>query len=163
LCFAILPLNDLSMPKQSAGILAYRKFNNHLQVFLVHPGGPFYAKKDAGVWSIPKGEYESDEDPLIAAKREFEEETGNAIDGEFTPLAPIKYKSGKMVHAWAVEADVDVSAIKSNYFEMEWPPKSGKMASFEEVDRADWFDLDAAKVKMVPAQVGLLEELEGMI
>lgn len=151
------------MPKQSAGILAYRKFNNHLQVFLVHPGGPFYAKKDAGAWSIPKGEYESDEDPLTAAKREFEEETGQSINGEFTPLASIKYKSGKVVHAWAVEADVDAANIKSNYFEMEWPPKSGKMASFVEVDRADWFDVDAAKQKIVSAQVGLLVELEGMI
>lgn len=151
------------MPKQSAGILAYRKFNNHLQVFLVHPGGPFYAKKDAGVWSIPKGEYESDEDPLIAAKREFEEETGHAIDGHFIALAPIKYKSGKVVQAWAVEAYIDPANIKSNEFEMEWPPKSGKMASFEEVDRADWFDVDVAKQKIVPAQVGLLVELEGML
>ncbi|TFF37344.1 NUDIX domain-containing protein [Mucilaginibacter psychrotolerans] len=150
------------MPKPSAGILAYRKLNHKLQVFLVHPGGPFYVKKDAGVWSIPKGEYESDEDPLTAAKREFGEETGQTIEGEFAPLAPIKYKSGKVVHAWAVEADIDHTNIKSNTFEMEWPPKSGKMRNFEEVDRADWFDLETAKQKLVPAQVGLVDELEGM-
>jgi predicted NUDIX family NTP pyrophosphohydrolase len=147
------------MPKQSAGIIAYRKRNNQLQVFLVHPGGPFWKNKDIGAWSIPKGEYEPEEEPLTAAKREFKEETGQIISGDFTPLAPIKYKSGKVVRAWAVEAEIDHTNIKSNFFEMEWPPRSGKTASFEEVDRADWFDLETAKQMVVPAQVGLVEEL----
>jgi len=151
------------MPKQSAGILAYRKTNNKLQVFLVHPGGPFFKKKDDGVWSIPKGEYEEDEDPLTAAKREFAEETGQTIHGEFDPLAPIKYKNGKVVHAWAVEADIDHTNIKSNYFEMEWPPRSGKKASFEEVDRADWFDIATALQKIIPAQADLIKEMEKLV
>jgi predicted NUDIX family NTP pyrophosphohydrolase len=151
------------MPKPSTGILAYRKHNTHLQVFLVHPGGPFWKNKDLGAWSIPKGEYESDEDPLMAAKREFEEETGQTIDGEFKPLAPVKYKSGKVVQAWAVEAEIDHTNINSNYFEMEWPPKSGKTASFEEVDRADWFDVETAKQKIIPAQMPLIDELAGLV
>jgi predicted NUDIX family NTP pyrophosphohydrolase len=151
------------MPKQSAGILAYRKTNNHLQVFLVHPGGPFFNKKDDGVWSIPKGEYEEDEDPLTAAKREFAEETGQTKHGDFDPLASIKYKNGKVVHAWAVESDIDHTNIRSNYFEMEWPPRSGKKASFEEVDRADWFDITTALQKIIPAQADLIKELEKLV
>ncbi|RWY50911.1 NUDIX domain-containing protein [Mucilaginibacter gilvus] len=149
------------MPKQSAGILAYRNTGNVLQVFLVHPGGPFWKNKDLGAWSIPKGEYD-EEDSLAAAKREFEEETGQTISGDFSPLAPIKYKNGKVVHAWAVSAEIDHTNVKSNYFEMEWPPRSGKTASFEEVDRADWFDIATAKQKIVPAQVPLIEELAAM-
>jgi predicted NUDIX family NTP pyrophosphohydrolase len=147
------------MPKQSAGILAYRIIDKQLQVFLVHPGGPFFKNKDLGVWSIPKGEYEPDEDALAAAKREFGEETGKTIHGHFVPLTPVKYKSGKVVQAWAVVADIDHTNIKSNYFEMEWPPRSGRKASFEEVDRAEWFDPHTAKQKIIPAQAPLIDEL----
>lgn len=148
------------MPKQSAGILLYRKVKNQLEVFLVHPGGPFFKNKDNGAWSIPKGEFPEDEDALIAAKREFLEETGQSIDGEFIKLKPVKLKSGKTVHAWAVEGNIDHEVILSNLFEMEWPPRSGKMASFAEVDRADWFKSAVAKVKINPAQIALIDELE---
>jgi predicted NUDIX family NTP pyrophosphohydrolase len=147
------------MPKQSAGILLYRKIDNQLQVFLVHPGGPFWKNKDEGSWSIPKGEYESHEEPLEAAKREFYEETGQYIDGEFTALSPVKLKSGKVIQTWAVEGDIDQHMIKSNLFEMEWPPRSGKKQSFAEVDRGEWFTIEEAKVKMNPGQVALLDEL----
>ncbi|GAB2981814.1 NUDIX domain-containing protein [Mucilaginibacter puniceus] len=151
------------MPKQSAGILLYRKVNRQLEVFLVHPGGPFFKNKDDGVWSIPKGEFLDDEDALIAAKREFEEETGQSIEGNFIKLKPIKLKSGKTVHAWAVEGNIDQDIITSNLFEMEWPPRSGKMASFVEVDRAAWFEPPVAKVKVNPAQIALIDELESVI
>jgi len=147
------------MGKQSAGIVLYRKTESKLQVFLVHPGGPFFKNKDEGGWSIPKGEFLDDEDPLEAAKREFEEETGQAITGKFIQLKPITQKGGKKVHAWAAEGDIDHLTIKSNYFEMEWPPRSGKQQSFPEVDRAEWFDIEIAKVKINPAQAGLIEEL----
>ena len=151
------------MSKQSAGILLYRNIDNQLQVFLVHPGGPFFKNKDAGAWSIPKGEFLDDEDALLAAKREFLEETGQAVDGEFIKLSPIKLKSGKTVHAWAVERDIDHDKIVSNVFEIEWPPRSGKMASFPEVDRAGWFNVDEAIVKVNVAQVKLIEELSGKL
>lgn len=151
------------MPKQSAGILLYRKINNQLQVFLVHPGGPFFKNKDDGAWSIPKGEFLDNEDALIAAKREFLEETGQSVDGNFIKLKPVKLKSGKTVHAWAVEGDIDHEVIISNVFEMEWPPKSGKMASFAEVDRAAWFEPAVAKVKINPAQTALIDELESVV
>ena len=151
------------MGKQSAGILLYRKLNKVLQVFLVHPGGPFWKNKDDGAWSVPKGEYEDDEDPLTAAKREFYEETGQYVDGEFTMLTAVKLKSGKMVQAWAIEGDIDHEKIKSNQFEMEWPPKSGKKQSFAEVDRGGWFTIDEAKIKVNVAQVGLIEELAGFL
>ena len=147
------------MPKQSAGILLYKKVSSTLQVFLVHPGGPIFKNKDAGVWSIPKGEFLNDEDPLVAAKREFLEETGQPVDGNFIKLLPIKLKSGKMVYAWAVEGDIDADVITSNLFEIEWPPRSGKTASFPEVDRAGWFGVEEASEKLNPAQVGLIEEL----
>ncbi|SDD92903.1 Predicted NTP pyrophosphohydrolase, NUDIX family [Mucilaginibacter pineti] len=147
------------MGKQSAGILLYRKVNKVLQVFLVHPGGPFWKNKDDGAWSVPKGEYEDDEDPLTAAKREFYEETVQYIDGDFTRLSPVKLKSGKTIQAWAVEGDIDHENIKSNLFEMEWPPKSGKKQSFAEVDRGGWFTVDEAKIKLNVAQVGFVEEL----
>ena len=147
------------MSKQSAGILLYRKLNTEIEVFLVHPGGPFYKNKDDGVWSIPKGEFLDDEDVLKAAKREFLEETGQSVDGNFIKLKPVKLKSGKTVHAWAVEGDIDHEIIVSNFFEMEWPPRSGKMASFAEVDRAAWFEPAVAKVKVNPAQIALIEEL----
>jgi len=148
------------MPKQSAGILLYRNINNKLEVFLIHPGGPFFKNKDEGAWSIPKGEFLDDEDALAAAKREFQEETGQAIDGNFTRLSPVKQKSGKIVFAWAVEGDIDHEIIVSNLFEMEWPPGSGKKASFSEVDRAAWFGVDEAKIKINGAQVAFIEELE---
>ena len=147
------------MSKQSAGILLYRKLNTEIEVFLVHPGGPFYKNKDDGVWSIPKGEFLDDEDVLKAAKREFLEETGQSVDGNFIKLKPVKLKSGKTVHAWAVEGDIDHEIIVSNFFEMEWPPRSGKMASFAEVDRAAWFGPAVAKVKVNPAQIALIDEL----
>ena len=151
------------MPKQSAGILLYRKINDQLEVFLVHPGGPFFKNKDDGVWSIPKGEFLDNEDALIAARREFLEETGQSIDGEFIKLKPVKLKSGKTVYAWAVEGNIDQELIVSNLFEMEWPPRSGKMASFAEVDRAAWFKPAIAKVKVNSAQIALIDELESVI
>jgi predicted NUDIX family NTP pyrophosphohydrolase len=147
------------MGKQSAGVLLFRKINGELQVFLVHPGGPFFRNKDDGSWSVPKGEFLEDEDPLAAAKREFEEETGQAINGKFIPLTPIKQKGGKTVQAWAVEGDIDHTAIKSNNFEIEWPPRSGSQQSFPEIDRAEWFDMDTAKIKINQAQVALIIEL----
>ena len=130
-----------------------------MQVFLVHPGGPFFKNKDLGAWSIPKGEFLDDEEPLIAAKREFEEETGQAVDGHFIFLNPVKLKSGKKVYAWAVEGDINHETIISNLFEMEWPPKSGKKQSFPEIDRAGWFEVDEAKLKINAAQGAFIEEL----
>jgi predicted NUDIX family NTP pyrophosphohydrolase len=150
------------MAKLSAGLLPYRRSPAGLEVFLVHPGGPFWAKKDDGAWSIPKGEYEAADDPLAAAKREFEEETGFPAVGEFTPLAPLKQPGGKIVVAWAVEGDCDAAAIRSNTFVLEWPPRSGKHESFPEVDRAQWFDLETAKRKILKGQVGFLAELEAL-
>lgn len=147
------------MIKQSAGILLYRKIEGRLQVFLVHPGGPFFKNKDDGVWSIPKGEFADGEEALDAAKREFEEETGQKIDGDFIELKPVTLKSGKKVYAWAVEGDIDHETIRSNLFEMEWPPKSGRKQSFPEIDRAAWMDVDTARLKMNAGQVGLVEEL----
>ncbi|QEM03281.1 NUDIX domain-containing protein [Mucilaginibacter rubeus] len=147
------------MPKQSAGILLYRKAAHGLQVFLVHPGGPFFKNKDEGSWSVPKGEYPPDEDPLMAAKREFQEETGHEITGNFIALNPIKQKGGKTVLAWAVEGSIDPEEIKSNTFEIEWPPRSGKKQTFDEIDRAEWFDMATAKIKINPAQAALIDEL----
>jgi predicted NUDIX family NTP pyrophosphohydrolase len=144
--------------KRSAGILLYNIVDGELRVLLVHPGGPLWAGKDAGVWSIPKGEFE-DEEPLQAAKREFLEETGVEIEGDFVPLSPIRQKSGKMVYAWASEGYIDPSLVKSNTFEMEWPPKSGKKASFPEIDRAEWLSARKAVKKINPAQVALINEL----
>lgn len=148
------------MPKkQSAGVLVYRKNKNELEVFLVHPGGPLWKNKDAGAWSIPKGEFNDEENPLAAAKREFFEETGFNISGDFIELQPVKLKSGKIVFAWAVESNIDAADIDSNLFEIEWPPRSGKMQSFPEVDRAEWFIIEEAKKKMNVVQVKLLQEL----
>lgn len=146
------------MIKRSAGLLVYRTTNVYPEVFLIHPGGPFFAKKDLGVWSIPKGEFDSEE-PLTAARREFEEETGFKIAGDFIELKPIKQKGGKLVYAWAVEADFDASEIVSNTFPLEWPPKSGVMKEFPEADRAEWFDIETAKQKINPAQTDLIDEL----
>ncbi len=147
------------MTKTSAGILLYRRKNNEIQVFLVHPGGPFFARKDEEAWSVPKGELNEGEDALIAAKREFEEETGCGLKGTLLPLTPIRQKGGKIVLAWAVEGDCDADAIKSNIFTLEWPPKSGQVQAFPEVDRAGWFRVDEAKKKINPAQAALVDEL----
>jgi predicted NUDIX family NTP pyrophosphohydrolase len=147
------------MAKQSAGILLYRFINDQLQVFLVHPGGPFFRNKDEGSWSIPKGEFLDDEDPLDAAKREFLEETGQPINGKFIPLDPITQKAGKKVYAWAVEGDIDHENITSNLFELEWPPRSGKKQNFPEIDRAGWFNIDDAKMKINPAQAAFMDKL----
>jgi predicted NUDIX family NTP pyrophosphohydrolase len=148
------------MPRKSAGLLLYRFFNGDLEVFLVHPGGPFWKGKETGAWSIPKGEYTS-EDPLEAAIREFKEETSFAVESDhFIPLTTIQQKGGKLVMAWAVEGNLDANAIKSNTFRKEWPPKSGKWQSIPEVDKAAWFDLETAREMINPAQVTLLEELE---
>ena len=148
------------MAKQSAGLLLYKTTNKGLEVLLVHPGGPFWAKKDKGSWSIPKGEFAEDEKPLVAARREFAEELGVAApEGDLLELGTAKQSSGKVVHAWAIKTDLDIRTIRSNMFDMEWPPKSGKMEQFPEVDRADWFLLDAALQKVVKGQVPLLERL----
>ena len=136
----------------------YRYVDNDVQVLLVHPGGPLWARKDLGVWTIPKGEFE-DEEALAAARREFEEETGAPVDGDFIALTPVTQKSGKVVHAFALAGDLDASTIKSNTFELEWPPHSGRTREFPEVDRAEWFSLHAAAEKINPAQRALLLEL----
>ena len=148
--------------KVSAGLLMYRRRPGGLEVLLVHPGGPFWKNKDAGAWTIPKGEPAADEDLISAARREFVEEIGVEPSGTFTPLAPIKQKGGKLVHAWAVEGDLDTKTIKSNTFTIEWPPKSGKQVEFPEVDRAEFFGLSDARMKVNVAQVALLDELERM-
>lgn len=147
------------MPRKSAGILLYRKHNNFLEVFLAHPGGPYFVNKDTGVWSIPKGELNEDEDALTAARREFEEETGSPVNGEFIPLQSIKQKGGKLVHAWAVEGDIEPSTVLSNTFRMEYPYKSGKWIEVPEIDMAGWFNVETAKQKINPAQAALIEEL----
>jgi predicted NUDIX family NTP pyrophosphohydrolase len=149
------------MPKKSAGLLLYRQNSETgLEVLLVHPGGPFWRNKDDGAWTIPKGEFTDDEDPLEAAKREFKEETGSAApDGNYISLAPIKQKNGKLVYAWAAEGDFDTASLESNLFTMEWPPKSGRMQEFPEVDRADWFAAETAKRKMLSGQPALVDEL----
>ena len=149
--------------KKTAGLLLYRIRGSAVEVFLVHPGGPFWAKKDEGAWSIPKGEFADDEQPLSAAKREFQEETGFSMEGNFMALATLKQRSGKLVYAWALEGDCDAGAIKSNLFSMEWPPRSGKRQEYPEVDRASWFTLESAKRRIVPGQIAFLEELQQML
>ena len=145
-------------------MLLYRFHNKMPQVLLVHPGGPFWIKKDLGAWSIPKGEFGLDEDPLDAAKRELEEETGiKATGGTFIELTPVKQKSGKLVHAWALHKDIDPASIRSNNFEMEWPPKSGNKKAFPEIDQAAWFNMDEAKKKVISAQAPLIVELKAKI
>ncbi|MCK4787716.1 MAG: NUDIX domain-containing protein [Desulfobacteraceae bacterium] len=147
------------MAKHSAGILMYRLSSGSVEVFLVHPGGPFWAKKNLAAWSIPKGEFSTNEDPLEAAKREFEEETGFSGSGNFLPLETLKQPSGKVIHAWAVEGDCDASTTKSNTFSMEWPPKSGKQQEFPEIDKAGWFSTKIAKEKLHKGQVELIDRL----
>ena len=151
------------MPKNSAGLLMYRFRDGALEVFLVHPGGPFWARKDFGVWSIPKGEFNPDEDPLEAARREFQEETGFVADGSFTPLTPVKQGSGKIVTAWAFEGDCDETRIKSNTFSIEWPPSSGRQQEFPEVDKAAWLGIEAAKEKILKGQALLIDELRRIL
>jgi len=150
------------MAKQSAGLLVYRKRGGNLEVFLVHPGGPFWQNKDDGAWSIPKGEFAAGDDPLEVAKREFHEETGMPIHGSFTQLAPVKQRSGKTVYAWFVEADFDVSKVTSNTFTMEWPPHSGSMKEFPEVDRGEWFDMETAIEKINDRQRDFLQQLQAL-
>ena len=144
--------------KISAGLLLYRR-RAELEVFLVHPGGPFWAKKDARAWSLPKGEFGEGEDPLQAAKREFTEETGFEIDGEFRPLDPVKQSGGKIVYAWAIEGDCDPARLRSNLFSLEWPPKSGRKQEFPEVDRAAWFTIPQARERILAGQIGFLDQL----
>lgn len=129
----------------------------------MHPGGPFWAKKDAGAWTIPKGEYGDGEEPLAAARREFEEETGSAVDGEFLALGEVKQSGGKVVTAWAIERDLDATSIRSNTFSMEWPPRSRKIREFPEIDRANWFSVGEAREKLIPAQTAFLERLQGSV
>ncbi len=153
-----------SMPKKtSAGILLYRMLNDALEVFLVHPGGPYWAKKDEGSWSVPKGEFEVGEDSLGAAKREFREETGLDINGNFIELTPLKQPSGKVVYVWAVEGNLDATSIKSNMFSMEWPPRSGKEQEFPEVDKGGWFTITQAREKLLAGQRGFLEQLQNKL
>jgi predicted NUDIX family NTP pyrophosphohydrolase len=147
------------MAKTSAGLLMYRIRPGGVEVFLVHPGGPFWAKKDAGAWSIPKGEYVDGKGPLAAARREFEEETGIVPDGPFIELGAVRQAGGKVVTAWAFEGDCDPAAIRSNTFTLEWPPGSGRAREFPEVDRAGWFDLEAAEEKILKGQLPFLRRL----
>jgi len=148
------------MPKISAGLLMYRVKDRHLQVLLVHPGGPFFKNKDDGAWSIPKGEPEAGEDLLIAAQREFVEETGFKSSPPFIELSPITQKGGKVVHTWAVAGDCDPARLRSNTFTLEWPPRSRRTQEFPEIDRAEWFDVETAKRKIKTAQFPLIEELQ---
>jgi len=149
---------------RSAGILLYRKRGGALEVLLVHPGGPFWARRDAGAWSLPKGEYEPGDDALAAARREFVEELGvPPPDGHARELGQVRQKSGKLISAWALEGELDVEAVMSNTFELEWPPRSGRLEEFPEVDRAEWFPVHAAREKVNPAQIELLERLERIV
>lgn len=151
------------LAKQSAGLLPYRIVSGRLEVFLVHPGGPYWARKDDGAWSIAKGEFQEGEDPLAAARREFEEETGFRPAGEVLALEPVRQSGGKKVYAWALEADLDPSAVKSDTFSMEWPPGSGRRQEFPEVDRAAWFEIGEARRKILASQVPLLDQLERLL
>ena len=152
--------------KQSAGILLYKFIDKTIYFLLVHPGGPFWKNKDLESWSIPKGEFSADEDPLLAAKREFKEETGFELEGEsddFIVLESVKLKSGKMVFAWALEFDIDVTLVKSNEFEMEWPPKSGTINNFPEIDKAEWSQTEQALKKINPAQADFIIQIVSKI
>lgn len=147
------------MKNKSAGLLMYRFNNAKLEVLIAHMGGPFWAKKDVGAWSIPKGEFEPSEDPLDAAKREFYEETNIIPTGDFIELSPIIQSSGKQIYAWAFKGNCDTKLIKSNTFKMEWPPRSGKMGEFPEIDKAEWFDTSVGKDKILKGQRGFIDEL----
>ena len=150
------------MARPAAGLLLFRRKSDGIEVLLVHPGGPLWMRKDEGAWSIPKGEIEVEEAPLRAAQREFEEELGSPVSGEFIPLTQIRQASGKLVHAWAIEADFDPATLKSGTFSMEWPPRSGRQQHFPEVDRAEWFSLDEARRKINKAQIALLDQLSSL-
>jgi predicted NUDIX family NTP pyrophosphohydrolase len=149
--------------KQSAGLLLFRETPDGLEVLLAHPGGPYWAKKDDGAWTIPKGEIDVDEESLAAARREFEEEMGSAVGGDFLPLEPVRQPGGKLVLAWAVSSDFDPSALRSNTFSMEWPPKSGRQKQFPEVDRAAWFDIACARRKILKGQAPFLDQLLAIV
>jgi predicted NUDIX family NTP pyrophosphohydrolase len=151
------------MPKKSAGLLLYRTRKDALEVFLAHPGGPFFVNKDIGVWGIPKGLIDEGENALAAAQREFEEETGFKAEGPFLALTTVTQKGGKLVQAWAFEGDCDPEKMKSNTFAMEWPPRSGQQQEFPEVDRGAWFSLSEAKQIINPAQISFLEELQRLV
>lgn len=149
--------------KLSAGILLYRMRHTQLEFFLVHPGGPFFVRKDDGHWTVPKGEFPADEEPLDAAVREFEEETGYRPSGDFIPLHPVVQKGGKQILCWGVAGDMDAAALRSNTFELEWPPSSGKKKVFPEVDKGGWFNMEDARRKIKAAQIPLLEELTDLL
>lgn len=150
------------MPKRSAGVLLFRRAGGEIEVLLAHPGGPFWKNKDDGAWSIPKGEYADDEDPLAAAKREFGEETGLTPSGDFFPLGEIRQPAGKIVSAWALEGDFDTKLLRSNTFSLPSPPRSGKLREFPEIDRAEWFPLDIARRKILKGQAEFLDRLAGL-
>lgn len=150
----------MKMERKSAGVLVYKLVDKTVHIFLVHPGGPFWKNKDLGAWSIPKGEFTGDENALDAAIREFKEETGITIAGDFIELNPVKLKSGKVVYAWAIESDIDISQVKcESFIDIEWPPRTGKTLSIPEVDKGEWFDTEEAKKKINPAQAALIDEL----
>lgn len=151
------------MPVSSAGLLCYRRSTTGLELLLVHPGGPFWARKDEGAWSIPKGEHGEDEEPMEAARREFEEETGVTADGPLLELGSVRQTGGKIVSAWAFEADFDATGIRSNTFSMEWPPRSGRRQEFPEVDRAEWFPLTEARRRILKGQLPLIDRLEAAV
>ena len=153
------------MPKRSAGLLVYRRVDGEPEVLLVHPGGPYWAKKDDGAWSLPKGEYEPGEDPLEVAIREFREEIGVDPPEASAPafLGEVRQPGGKLVRAWALPGDLDVGTVRSNTFTMEWPPRSGRVGEFPEVDRAGWFDLETARSKLLPGQLGLLDRFSELL
>ena len=152
------------MPVRSAGLLLFRRSAAGLEVLVVHPGGPFWAKKDLGAWSVPKGEYGDDEDPVRAARREFAEELGtDPPDGELLELGEVRLKSGKVVLAWAIEGDLDTTSIESNTFEVEWPPRSGRRQEFPEVDQAEWFAPEEARQRLNPAQAVFVDRLEALL
>jgi len=149
---------------KSAGLVLFRRRDGKLEVLLVHPGGPFWQRRDEGVWSIPKGEFDENEAGIEVARREFQEELGTAApDGVPTPLGEVRQAGGKLVQAWALTGDLDVSRMMSNTFEIEWPPQSGKMQTFPEIDRAGWFDLDTARRKLLPAQQAFVDRLEALV
>ena len=153
----------MAKAKKSAGILLYRRTRGRLEVLLGHPGGPFWTRRDAGAWTIPKGEIDEGEDAYAAARREFEEETG-VVPGEHgTELKPLRQPSGKTVFVWAVEGDCDTACLRSNLFSMEWPPRSGTMAEFPELDRTEWFALEEARRRILPGQAPFLDELESRV
>lgn len=151
------------MPRKSAGLLVFRKKADNLEVLLIHMGGPYWAARDEGAWSIPKGEFKDDEEPLAAALREFSEEMGASIEGDYIPLSPVKQPGGKIVYAWALEGDFDVSKVKSNSYYLEWPPKSGRRQAFPEVDRAGWFSTTQAMHKILKGQRGLIIQLQEIL